>query len=315
MQKFLLKIVSFIAVAVVFYVPFVLLLGGTPLHGHISYIPANYGHLRSRIRDISSHHDVDLLFLGSSHCYRTFDTRQYASAGYRSFNFGSSNQTPLQTLALLRTYLDSLSPKQVLFEVHPDIMAGSGVESSLDVLSNCPINCAMFRMALEIHTPRTLNTLVYAAFQNRKTVHEDSIIRVKTDVNGEQVMTSFAYVPGGFVELPCYRYKPQLLSPRTISVQPRQLRAFKECLALLRQRNIPYTLIEVPASRNLYHAYTNHKEFAQTMSQLGPYVNLNDSTFLTQQLNDTLHYFDEDHLNGDGVKIVNKYLIECILSD
>ena len=55
----------------------------------------NKGHLCSRIKDIRNYHDVDILFLGSSHSYRTFDTRTYEAAGYHCFNLGSSIQTPM----------------------------------------------------------------------------------------------------------------------------------------------------------------------------------------------------------------------------
>jgi hypothetical protein len=318
MRRFLLKIGVFAVVLAVLYLPAVWLLGNTPAHGNVSYVPVNYGHLRSRLADIPTHRHVDVLFLGSSHCYRTFDTRQYKASGYNAFNLGSSNQTPLQTLALLQTYLDTLAPRRVIFEVHPDIMSNDGVESSLDFLSNAPMNGHVMKMALSLHTPRTFNTLAYTLVE-RKLLHrdaglkEDSIIRVKTCVNGVQVKTAFAYVSGGYVEVPCCHYRPQTPAPQTIVINPDQLQALRQCLSLLRERGIPYLLVEVPASRSLYNAYTNHRDFERVMSQQGTYLNLNDSSALTSHLADTLHYFDEDHLNSIGVQVVNSYIIHHVL--
>ena len=315
MKRFVLKIVLFVALFAIIYLPAVRLLGGTPLGGNISWVPNNYGHLHSRIGDIRNYHDVDVLFLGSSHCYRTFDTRIYDAAGIRAFNLGSSNQTPVQTLALLQRYLDSLNPGRVVFEVHPAIMKNDGVESAVDLLSNCPVDCNISRMALRLHNPRTLNSWFYAMMRRKPIPEEDSVITVGTTFNGESVMTDFAYVSGGFVELPCWCYRPKPVSTKNIEINPVQTEALQRCLALLQQRNIPYVLLEVPASKCLYSAYANHREFEDVMSSLGPYVNLNDLTSLTSLLVDSHHYFDEDHLNQAGVEIVNEYLVRCMLLD
>src|SRR5690554_458534 len=64
------------------------------------------GHTETRLKEVKSFGDVDILFLGSSHAYRGFDTRIFKKAGFRSFNLGTSAQTPLQTQILLRRYLD-----------------------------------------------------------------------------------------------------------------------------------------------------------------------------------------------------------------
>ena len=311
MKRFLSHIILYIALFAIVYPLGIFLVGSTPLHGNITFVPANYGHLRSRIADIPRHKGVDILFLGSSHCYRTFDPRPFAAAGISTFNLGSSNQTPIQTLALLETYLDSLQPKRVLFEVHPDIMGNSGEEAACDLLSNMPINRPLRRMAWQVRSPRVINTALYAWMRSNNTL-EDSIIIVNTDVNGEQVPCPFAYIRGGFVELPLHRYRPQPLTPQQITINPKQLQALDDCLNLLASRNIPVTLIEVPASRTLYQSYTNHNTFERLMSQrpwADQYLNLNGLIPFT----DTLHFFDPDHLNQEGVAMLNKYLISCIL--
>lgn len=54
-----------------------------------------YGHLFSRVRDAEKMKNPDILFLGSSHAYRGFDTRIFSKHGITSFNLGSSAQTPI----------------------------------------------------------------------------------------------------------------------------------------------------------------------------------------------------------------------------
>ena len=60
------------------------------------------GHLHSRLLEINKHQNVDVLFLGSSHAYRGFDTRIFKESGIASFNLGSSSQAPVQSLLLLK---------------------------------------------------------------------------------------------------------------------------------------------------------------------------------------------------------------------
>ena len=147
MKRFIKLSVLFLLTAAVPYVLLMWLLGDMGWVRTARTEMASRGFLNTRIKDIANYHDVDVLFLGSSHCYRTFDTRFYRSHGISCFNLGSSNQTPVQTRVLLNAYLDSLSPRYVVFEVHPDIMDQDGIESAVDLLINMPLTCEATRMA------------------------------------------------------------------------------------------------------------------------------------------------------------------------
>lgn len=309
MKKFLCHTILFVALFAICYVPILCMIGSTPLHGNIKFVPANYGHLRTRIADIENHQGNDILFIGSSHCYRTFDPRIFAQHGISIFNLGSSNQTPLQTLSLLESHLHTLRPKALVIEVHPDIITNSGEESAVDLISNCTLDASIIHMALKIHSARVINTLMYAYTQRHKSFIEDSIITVGTDVNGEQTKCPFAYVEGGFVELPAHRYIPQPHKSKEIIINHKQTECLKECVKLATQENIPVLLMEVPSTTALYESYTNHHDMEEILSGIAPYVNLNDSATL---LNDNIHFFDEDHLNQDGVELLCQWMIRHI---
>jgi len=77
---------------------------------------------------------VDILFLGSSHSYRGFNPQYFS--GYKTFNLGSSAQTPIQTNLLLKRYLHQLNPKTIVYEVYPISLSIDGVESSSDIIAN-----------------------------------------------------------------------------------------------------------------------------------------------------------------------------------
>ncbi len=326
MRRFFLTIILFIAGGVVLYLPAVWAAGHAKVQSNVKYIPANYGHTDMRLYEadrLCFGKGPDMLFVGSSHCYRTFDTRMYDSVGYRSFNLGSSNQTPKQTYALLSRYLRYWNPDLVVIEVHPDIMENSGDESAVDIVSNTRIDAPVLDMALSQKSLRVFNTMC-CSFVDRALHHGtipigEKTIMVNTQSGDTTVFVDFKYIDGGFVEVDSYCYKPIPLKSKTIRINDDQLRQLGRCLQLLDNYNIPYLLIEVPSTRSRFHSYTNHKDFEKKIRSLvrhdTEYIILNNNQELMSQLDDTTCFFDDDHLNQKGAHILNKYLIQCILSD
>ena len=326
MRRFLVHITILIAGAALLYLPTVWLVGRTTLGANVKYLPRNYGHSDLRMEEadrLNPPEGLDILFIGSSHCYRTFDTRAYDSCGYRTFNLGSSNQTPRQTYAMLSRYLGNWRPRLVVVEVHPDIMGNSGEESAVDIVSNTHIDAPTGAMVLSQGNLCVFNTMccsmVDRLARRGRESRGDSIRTVRTQSGDTTVTVDFAYVEGGYVEVTPYCYKPTPLAPKSIETRADQLEWLGKCLELLDRHSTPYLLVEVPSTRGRYHSYTNHKEFEAKIGALtgsgGEYLNLNEERRLMELLDDTTCYFDDDHLNQRGANIFNKFFIQCILSD
>lgn len=301
MKKFLIRLIVSIPVFLVVGLVLLLLLGGIRILPDVNYNRGNYGHLFSRAKEASQTLDVDVLFLGSSHCYRTFDTRYFDSVGLRSFNFGSSNQTPIQTLVLLQDYLATLNPRLVVMEVHPDVMMIDGVESAVDMVSNVPITRNISRMALQMRNLKVFDSWLYALM--RQTLFHD-LERYEEPAE----MDGFVYVPGGF----CYPVKDRRfglteLPSKTIEINPDQVDALQKCLDLVRENGIPVLMVQVPDSRVQTQAYTNLPEFQDQISRLGDYLVLPPMPGP-----DSLYYYDECHLNAEGVAIANQMMLETL---
>lgn len=301
MKKFLCRTLLFALLLLALY-PWVLcLLGSMGAARAGRFEVGGYDHLLSRMQEVRQVRDVDVLFLGSSHCYRTFDTRYYARHGLRTFNLGSSNQTPVQTEVLLHDYLGRLRPRLVVLEVHPDIMAHDGIESMVDMMVNAPITAASTRMALRSGNMKVVNSWLYGLYSNRlcsrfDQQHEDSVI------NG------FAYVPGGFVEVGRKEFAVQEFDSVRIAVRPEQLAALRRCLALLAEQHIPYLLVEVQDAEQYRRAVVNHGWFEQQMESLGPYC------YQVLPLTDTADFYDNNHLGPSGIERYNDFLYHaCIL--
>ena len=330
MKRFLPHIALFFLSCILLYLPLVTVAGLAGIQSNVKYIPANYGLMGMRLEECTEQALIggpDVLFVGSSHCYRSFDTRLIDSSGIRSFNLGSSNQTPRQTYALLDRFFNHyhIHPMLVVIEVHPDIMENSGNESAIDILSNTYIDRPMLSMALRQHSLQVFNTLccsrIVRMLRGDKAVvanlTADSIVHVSTTSGDTTVNVDFAYCPGGFVEVTPYCYKPIPLKPKTINVLDDQMQWLQMCLWLLDYHCTPYLLVEVPSTRARYQSYTNHDYFEQKIRSLvdldEEYINLNDDQRLMAQLDDTTCFFDDDHLNQKGATLLTKHIIQCIL--
>jgi len=169
MKKFIKSIFLFIPFAIVIYILLLFIWG--------SYIPQRYkinlidahslgGYTYTRLQEAKNIKDVDILFLGPSHAYRSFDPRIFKNANLTSFNLGSTSQTPIQTEILVDRYLKQINPKMVIIEVYPDIFTSDGVESSVDLIGNSEIDGDILKMAIKINNVKTYNTLLYYYLRN-----------------------------------------------------------------------------------------------------------------------------------------------------
>lgn len=261
-----------------------------------------YGHLHSRMADVKVKGNVDILFLGSSHAYRGFDTRIFAAGGYTSFNLGSSGQTPLQTRLLLKRYLKQLNPKLIVYEVYPETFTSDGVESSLDLLANEKIGWDTFSMVLKVNNIKTYNTFIYALFRQ--------LTRADIDFKEEEIIRKDTYVRGGgFVEREIEYFKHRSHSPETWELNDQQLDAFEEVVNFISERKIEYLLVQAPITTALYNSHLNNKQINEYFSSHGKYLNFNE---LSLPLSDSLHFYDTDHLNQNGVVIFNNKFIKLL---
>ena len=293
MKRLLKHTILFALVAIVAYPVLLCLLGDLGWVRTARTEMANRGFLNSRIKDIRNYHNVDVLFLGSSHCYRTFDTRFYRSHGISCFNLGSSNQTPVQTYVLLKAYLDSINPRFVVFEVHPDIMKNDGIECAVDLLMNTPMTCEATKMAWRTGNMKVINTWLYSLY-NQKVCHRLECF------HEEPTMDDAEYIPGGYVEINTKEFERKRYSRHNLFIRPEQMEALKQCLNLLKERDIPYMLVEVQDAYQLRSAFKNHEWFENKMKALGPY------RYKLLPLVDTVRFCNSNHLFKPGIELFNQ---------
>ena len=267
---------------------------------NLIYPIGSYGHMFSRVKEIQDFKNVDILITGSSHAYRGFDTRNFEKEGYSCFNLSSSYQTPIQTKVLLKRYLDHLNPRTIIFEVYPATFSIDGVESSLNIIANDRNDLSSIKMATDINNIKTYNTLLYGLFRDLFKMNSSF---VEPSQKGDDT-----YISGGYVEKKPFTFKHINYKEQYWGFYKKQYDNFEEILSMIKKKNIKLILVNAPLTPALYNSYANNDKFDSIMRAYGTYYNFNE--LLT--LDDSLHFFDADHLNQYGVAVFNKKLIEIL---
>lgn len=303
MRKFIAHTLLFMVFLSFIYVGSVFLFGrlaSNECKPNIKYRLGAYGHFFSRLKEVKTKHNIDILFLGSSHAYRGFDTRIFEQNGLSAFNLGSSAQTPMQTKVLLDRYLKQLNPKTVVYEVYPTTFTLDGVEAAIDLVSNDHNDVSSFEMALRTRNIKAFNSFLYASIID--------LVGLEGTFSEPRLKGNDTYVPGGFVERKMsYKStsaKAQQLNPLNI----KQMRYFQANIEVLKSRGIKVILVYAPIPKSSLPQSMPSAYFDRLMQATGEYYNFN--TLI--ELDDSLHFYDADHLNQRGVELFNTKLLEVL---
>lgn len=306
MKQFLKSLLQFTTFATLLYVVLIFLWGDyapTKFKKNLNYKIGFGGHLFTRLQEVAEQDPVDVLFLGSSHAYRGFDVRIFERAGIRSFNLGSSGQSPIQSTLLLDRYLAQLKPRIVVFEVFPRTFCSDGVESSLDMIANAKNDWDSMFMALRQGNARVFNTLIYGLWMD--TIGRNAAFSEPAK-RGRDL-----YISGGFVErmpnLPGVEIETNF-PPEEWEINETQFEEFDKMVDRLEAAGITLILIQAPITKAYFNSYTNNDEFDRRMNVYGNYYNFNHLI----NLDDGLHFYDSHHLTQVGVELFNAKIVEIL---
>lgn len=281
----------------------------SPKEENLKYRLGTYGHTYTRLKEVKETKNVDILFVGSSHVYHSFDPRILEKEGITSFLLSSNSQIPSISEYLLNRYLDSLNPKMLAYEVCPYVMSLDGVEGSVEIISDETIDFKMILFVIGQNHLTVYNTFLYAylknlLFREKKYFHEPLITKgISTGLAFEN-----HYIKGGYVEraLPYFSHPP-FEKVKWIK-NPTNIESLKRVIKLVKDRKIELLLFQSPVPSQYYNSYINNDEFDQEMSELNSYINFNE----TLKFNDSLHFFDYHHLNKAGVEVFNHQIIDLL---
>lgn len=313
MGQFIRKVIVYCLLSTLVYLGIIFLLSNSPEDfkyyvRRYTNVPLGLGDQGStsllRFRDIYNYKDLDILFVGSSHCYRSFDTRVFARKGLAAFNMGSTSQTPLNSYFLLERYLDFIKPKLVVLEVNPMMTSVDGSESFLDLLANMDFNFHLLKMAFATHNFISINGILMHFFELKR-------------ISNSRAQASFQqddiYNPGGFVETTRSRMERYVSEERSLQIRPVQIEYIKKIVRLVRQNGGRLLLVTAPMYEGYMNDLKNYPEWKSAIVKLSrrigaPYL---DFTGIPELSRPSL-YYDFHHLNAEGVKRFNNLFLKAL---
>ena len=268
-------------------------------------LPGGYGYTLTRFREIEQHHDVDLLFVGSSRCYYSFSPQVFERLGVSTFNMGSPSQTPLNSYYLLKKYYDHLAPKLVVFEINPHVLQKDGVESFLDLMINQPVSPEIVEMGLATRDPYALNTL---GVRLLNALHEDfDTVRMQPRPMDE-------YLPGGAVSAKNFNEQTFDETPFAVDIPDNQLTYLKKIVDLVQSRGGRILLVVAPVPQEWTGVITNYAETMAPLRTLAKTSNVRLYDFSEAMTLDSKIFFkDFHHLNANGAKIFSYDVVDSLL--
>lgn len=306
MKRFIKSLILFIPFVCLSYISLICIWGELMpgiFKKNLNYFRAgSYGGMMSRLQEVKTAKNVDILFLGSSHTYRGFDNRIFSKAGFNTFNLGSSAQSPMQTRLLLSRYLDQLNPKTIIYEVYPNSFTSDGIESALDIIANDKNDLGSIKMAYKQNHIKIYNSLIYGFYR-------DFFNRNKGEKENRKNGTD-TYINGGFLQKDLVYFKHIKYPNNTWDLNGKQFEDFEKILEQIKKKSINLILVQTPITPNLYHSFSNNSAFDKKMQSYGTYYNFNEMI----SLDDSLHFYDPHHLNQNGVTIFNAKLLDTLFS-
>ena len=312
MNLFIKKILFFFILlggAYVLSISFIVISNTDNLVFNIKSARGGYGNSLERFKEAKKSKPVDILFIGSSHCYRGFDPRYSNAENLTTFNLGSSNQTPVNSYYLLQDYFNYLKPKAVVIEVFWGVFANSGQESFVDIVSNSEVSKNQARMLAKIPTVLSFNNLIFHGLkQYQKPLKDES----------QKLSTSDTYISGGFVETNIKSNedidKLKSITPFSIAIdyKGKQFNYLKKTILFLQKNNCAVTLVLAPVPIEYRDAYIEYPVFIDNIESVANKYNVSFLNFAKNinQYSTRNDYYDSHHLNQSGVEKFNTNFIQ-----
>ena len=255
-----------------------------------------------RFREIKEYRDIDILFLGSSHTYRSFDPRFFSERGFTTFNMGSTAQSPLNSYFLLRPEIERLNPKLVVFEVFYEVLVSDGLESYLDLYENMTWDSSMWKMAWATTNVRAINVAL---------AHYLEIGRTPMGWLPANLDRQDTYIRGGYVETVEGFEGERGVSPHRVEIRDTQLDYLARVISLCKGRGTKIVLVVQPLPEETLASMTN---LTEVQGQLAIFARDREVTLLDfntmMKLDSKEHFFDSHHLNQEGVRVFDHRLFE-----
>jgi len=266
---------------------------------------------------------LDILFLGSSHAYRGFDPALIDSLwGIWSFNLGSSGQTPLTSLHVLRNAVQHQQPKKVVMELYFHTFMevdqlNNGGNNWLQMQSS-PAKWQFLWQAFNLYEMTALTVFPVLRRKNavpyvlRKYLRGDDHLDHAGQYEGKGYVSRVEQISAAQLQRHDM-YDDLKLEGEWVLVKHEQ--ALREIAEFCQTKGIKLQFISSPMPQTTVQKIKDQARINQYIQDLTAELKAlyrNDIDNPDLNLVDTQHFFDNNHLNAEGVEKWNKQLYDFL---
>ncbi|RKD21937.1 hypothetical protein [Caminicella sporogenes] len=283
----------------------------------------------------TSEKEIDLLFLGSSHAYRSFDSEIFdKKLKVNSFNIGSSSQNPIDSYYVLNEVLRYKKPRMVVYEIYWKVFEGDdfnfiSATNNYDFMKFSLNKLRYLMNAFKMNQYLKANLLSIRYHKNwkkpeviKENIKNKYIHKKLPDVHQKE--NEEFYKDKGFVasekvvSIEKLNQKNQFNNYNGYSINEKRFHYFEKVITLCKKNDIELILVTTPLPFNsikkIYDYEEIHKIFAQKAKEEG--IDYLDYNLIDRdQLNFKDQFFkDDNHLNFEGAKLISNHLSKYILA-
>jgi hypothetical protein len=259
-----------------------------------------------KLRILDTAKNIDIFFVGSSHCNNSFDPRVFSKEGYKAFNLSTYSLRPFNAYYLLKNYKDKISGKIVVLETSYNLMNEHNInEAALNIVSNTELNANVWEMVLKTKDFVAINSTV--ALWVERIVHPLKNEKLKISpyigFNAARSNKSLAN------QIDSIDYYTPPVTHLSFEYLQKTIDIIKECHA------IP-VLIMTPVYKEYKNKSLNYSSVCYSIDSIAnenklTFINYDDSlNYSRLNLDINSDFFDFNHLAESGAGKLSKVVLE-----
>lgn len=259
-----------------------------------NYYPTKGGHTYQAFKEYDRDGNYDLIFIGSSHAYRSYDPRIFDKYNINSFNMGTSGQSLESSLIVLKKIVNKSNVKNILLEIDRTQLSGTieTNESGFDIAYNAPTYLVVFEYVLRFYDWRFINLLSYKLFtESHQLVYKDT-----------------TYLQRGYSIKQDSAKCSYFIYNEAKPLSTEKLNVLEDIIKLTKANDINLIVASQPMPKG--YSQQEHNCF---LNYIKPLLNQYNIEHFDYTFNSTFktgaHFFDHSHLNQSGVNIYDSLLL------
>lgn len=255
---------------------------------------------------------MDFFFIGSSHCYRSFNPILFDSlTGKSSFNLGSSAQTPVTTYYILKEAFNSQTPESVIFEIFPGVWQSKNYSTSTkfnyEFIQSEEIKRDLFRYGFKDTKEAFLLNLPVARYKR--------IVRygMKFIFGSSLQSPDFEYLSKGFVATyKSNNTKFKKWGYNFDKIQVEQIEHIEKIKALCKSKNVKLSFVISPYNPDYISKCRNYDQVHKMALEMTNGYQLIDFNKSKLSFDPNVDFYDSGHTSYKGANKLTYELVSSI---